>query len=53
MSLRRAADPPSMDWQEAAQRIVADCEAKLWSDAGAKALDYLGKRGLADDTLRA
>ena len=45
--------PPPADWQEAARSIVADCEAMFWTDAGAKAREWLNDRGLNDETLRA
>jgi len=37
----------------AALAVVTDCEAALWTDAGAKARGWLHGRGLADGTIRA
>jgi len=37
----------------AALAVVSECEAALWTEAGAKARDWLHGRGLADDTIRA
>ena len=45
------ADPPTWD-QAAARAVVDDCEAALWSDAGAKARAWLADRGLIDHTIR-
>ena len=47
------AGPPPGEWQEAARRVVEDCEKALWGDVGAKALAWLRKRGLKDETIRA
>ncbi|HUX23651.1 MAG TPA: CHC2 zinc finger domain-containing protein [Burkholderiales bacterium] len=44
--------PPSEDWQDAAVAVVLRCMEVLWSDAGAAALTWLRRRGLADDTIR-
>ena len=32
--------------------VIEECEAALWQPAGAKALAYLNKRGLTDETLK-
>jgi hypothetical protein len=42
---------PTADWQTRASRIVDDCEAALWSEAGAKARGWLAARGLWEETL--
>ena len=44
--------PPPADWQAKARAILADAEAALWGDVGARARDWLHQRGLADDTLK-
>ena len=47
-------DAPCPTWDAAAAlAVVADCEAALWTDSGAKARAWLHERGLHDDTLRA
>lgn len=45
-------DEPPEDWRERAERVVAECETALWSDAGQRARDWLHARGIADETLR-
>ena len=47
----REPDPPTWD-SSAALAVARECEAALWSEAGAKARKWLHERGLADDTLR-
>jgi DNA primase len=42
----------SAPWQERGSAFVSECEATLWSDTGARALDWLRKRCLSDDTIR-
>jgi hypothetical protein len=44
---------PDQGWQSSAGKLVATCEAALWSDKGIPALDYLRHRGLIDDTIQA
>ena len=44
--------PPPADWQELAREVADQCAAVLWQPAGAKALAYLHKRGLKDETIR-
>jgi DNA primase len=44
-------DPPSPGWQDAARRIIDECEAALWSDVGTEALAWLKARGLSEQTL--
>jgi DNA primase len=43
--------PPSLGWQNAARRIIDECEAALWNDAGTQALSWLKARGLSEQTL--
>lgn len=43
---------PPQTWQDKALAFVEECESVLWSEAGAKALDYLRGRGLTDETIR-
>jgi len=47
--------PPEENWQATILRVIETCEAALWADNAhaAKAREWLGKRGLNDDTLRA
>jgi DNA primase len=44
---------PPGEWQATAREIVADCEKRLFTAEGARALEYLHKRGLADSTIKA
>jgi hypothetical protein len=46
-------EPPAQTWQARARAFVATCQAALWSADGARALDWLHKRGLTDATLKA
>lgn len=46
-------NPPDQDWQAAAREAIAICEGNLYSDQGAKAREYLYKRGLTDNTIKA
>lgn len=48
-----AVDPPSPTWQARAAAFVAYAQGVLWSDAGRPGLEYLRRRGLADDVIRA
>lgn len=50
---RHSVQPPAADWQAQARQVVTSCSAALWSDAGARAREWLRERGLTDDTLRA
>jgi DNA primase len=45
--------PPNPVWQAQARAFVEYCEKLLWTPAGARALDYLHRRGLQDDTIQA
>jgi hypothetical protein len=45
-------EPPPPAWQARGLLFMDDCESALWSPAGARALDWLHKRGLADDTIK-
>jgi DNA primase len=40
------------EWQSAADRIVREAEARLWSPLGRDALAWLNDRGLGDHTIR-
>jgi len=45
-------EPPT--WESIpVQEAVGRCQATLWQDVGKKARDYLHRRGLKDETLRA
>lgn len=46
---------PDGTWQDYAQRVVERAQKYLWSSAprGMAALDYLRRRGLSDNTIRA
>jgi len=46
-------DPPDDDWQNNAREAIVICEGNLYSDQGERALEYLHKRGLTDDTIKA
>lgn len=52
MTAIKTEDEPTADWQERALATVEQCERWLWSDAGARAKDYLQRRCLHDETLR-
>ncbi len=43
--------PPSLDWQQAAWKVVKQAVANLWNPVGAQALAYLKRRGLSGDTI--
>ena len=43
---------PTESWQQRAGNVVAECEATLWQDQGAKARAWLNQRGLTDETVR-
>ena len=45
--------PPTATWQGMAQAVSMAAKEALWSKRGAVALDYLHRRGFADDTIRA
>jgi DNA primase len=45
------AQPPADEWQAAAWNVVAKAESVLWSPYGARALSYLRRRGLTDETI--
>lgn len=47
----REARPPSDAWQEAAKHVVDFAESLLWSPDGNRALAYLKKRGLTEETI--
>ena len=43
--------PPGEQWLEQAWPFLIDCQERLWSDAGARAVAWLRGRGLADKTM--
>lgn len=43
---------PPQTWQAKALAFVSECEAALWTEAGAKAREYLHGRGLSDETIK-
>jgi len=45
--------PPDARWQARAERVIATCESALWSARGAKAREWLYRRGLKGETLKA
>jgi DNA primase len=47
----REAEPPGADWQEAAKKVVDTAESVLWSLESERALQYLKKRGLTEETI--
>ncbi len=49
---RPAYGPPPQDWQHEAREAVKECQNALYSEAGARALAYLKKRGFSLDTLQ-
>jgi DNA primase len=54
----RGPEPPRLSvapgpaWQAQARQFTQACEARLWTPAGTKALHYLRRRGLHDETIR-
>ena len=44
--------PPSDEWQDYAWEFVDESKECLWSDKGARALEWLHKRGLNDEIIR-
>jgi hypothetical protein len=42
----------SAEWRARAAEVMTTCETALWSEEGVKALAWLRRRGLRDDTLR-
>ncbi len=49
---RPAYGPPTEAWQREAREAVKQCQKTLYSEAGARALAYLKKRGFSLDTLQ-
>lgn len=49
---RPAYGPPPEAWQREAREAVKQCQNTLYSEAGARALAYLKKRGFSLDTLQ-
>jgi DNA primase len=47
-----AYSPPCSDWQAAARQVLDVCQENLWSEEGAKALEYLRGRGLRDEVVQ-
>jgi DNA primase len=45
------AEPPPVEWQATARRVVEGAEETLWSVSGEQALDYLIGRGLNGSTI--
>lgn len=45
--------PPAPAWRDRAWSFAEECAARLWTDEGARALDWLRGRGLVDDAIRA
>ena len=45
-------EEPPEQWQRAATAFYQVCQRALWSDVGSRALDYLRRRGLSDETIR-
>ena len=45
--------PPAQQWQTAAHVVIQECEAALWLPRNKKILDYVRKRGLTDETIKA
>ena len=45
--------PPAQQWQAAAHVVIQECEAALWLPRNKKILDYVRKRGLTDETIKA
>ncbi len=48
---REAYSPPDAAWQNRMAALLTDCEAALWGSEGERALTWLRKRGLKDDTI--
>jgi DNA primase len=46
-------EPPAREWQADKLEFVAECESRLWTEQGSRALAYLRGRGLRDETIRA
>ena len=44
--------PPLDVWQSRAEKIAQEAEAALWAPVGTRALAYLQRRGLTQDTIR-
>lgn len=44
--------PPALDWQQAAEQVVALAEEMLWTDEGQAVLDDLTAQGLSLKTIR-
>jgi DNA primase len=43
---------PCKEWTATGQAFLAQCQKDLWTDVGTKALAWLRRRGLNDDTIR-
>ncbi len=48
---RPAYESPGDQWQAAAQEVITQCQGQLWQNEGAKALEYLKKRGFSEKTI--
>ncbi|MFZ4814792.1 MAG: toprim domain-containing protein [Phototrophicaceae bacterium] len=44
--------PPSAEWQDRAAALMVEAQVRLWSTEGERALAYLHKRGLRDQTIK-
>jgi len=51
-ALAEDAEAPTADWRERAERYVAEAEAALWAEDGARARSWLMARGLSERTIR-
>lgn len=45
-------EEPPEQWQRTATAFYRSCQRALWSKVGSRALDYLRRRGLSDETIR-
>jgi hypothetical protein len=60
LATKRRPDPPSKpayaapdaEWQAVAGQVLTECQGALWGVEGARALEYLRRRGLQDETIR-
>jgi DNA primase len=49
---RQVYAPPTTEWQTKANQIIQFCELELWKEAGAKAKQWLNKRGITDASIK-
>lgn len=45
------AQPPAEAWQREARKVVDSAERVLWSEQGERAIQYLKRRGLTEETI--